>query len=54
MYVFDVKSYTESECHKDKKGIKKTVTGSVSVPGLRMKEPVDVVLSMSDPATSQL
>ena len=30
MYVFDVKSYTE--CHKDKKGIKKAVTGLVSVP----------------------
>ena len=30
MYVFTVKSYTE--CHKDKKGIKKAVTGLVSVP----------------------
>ena len=30
MYVFNVKSYTE--CHKDKKGINKTVTGLVSVP----------------------
>ena len=30
MYVCDVKSYTE--CHKDKKGIKKAVTGLVSVP----------------------
>ena len=30
MYVFDVKSYTE--CHKDKKGIKKAVTELVSVP----------------------
>ena len=30
MYVFNVKSYTE--CHKDKKGIKKAVTGLVSVP----------------------
>ena len=30
MYVFKVKSYTE--CHKDKKGIKKAVTGLVSVP----------------------
>ena len=29
MYVFNVKSYTE--CHKDKKGIKKAVTGLVSV-----------------------
>ena len=32
MHVFNVKSHTESECHKDKKGIKKAVTGSVSVP----------------------
>ena len=31
MYVFNAKSYTESECHKDKKGIKKAVTGSVSI-----------------------
>ena len=30
MYTSDVKSYTE--CHKDKKGIKKAVTGLVSVP----------------------
>ena len=30
MYVFNVKSYTE--CHKDKKGIKKAVKGLVSVP----------------------
>ena len=30
MYIFDVKSTTES--HKDKKGIKKAVTGLVSVP----------------------
>ena len=30
MYVFNVKSYTE--CHKDKKGIQKAVTGLVSVP----------------------
>ena len=30
MYVFDVKSY--KECHKDKKGIKKVVTGLVCVP----------------------
>ena len=30
MYIFNVKSYTE--CHKDKKGIKKAVTGLVSVP----------------------
>ena len=30
MYVFNVKSYTE--CHKDKKGIKKAVTGLVSIP----------------------
>ena len=29
MYVFNVKSYTE--CHKDKKGIKKAVTGLVSI-----------------------
>ena len=29
MHVFDVKSYIE--CHKDKKGIKKAVTGLVSV-----------------------
>ena len=43
MYAFNVKSYTE--CHKDKKGIKKAVTGLVSVL---------VVLSMSDPATFQL
>ena len=30
MYVVDVKSYTE--CHKDKKEIKKAVIGLVSVP----------------------
>ena len=30
MYVFNVKSF--KECHKDKKGIKKVVTGLVSVP----------------------
>ena len=30
MYVFNVKSH--KECHKDKKGIKKAVTGLVSVP----------------------
>ena len=30
MCVFNVKSCTE--CHKDKKGIKKAVTGLVSVP----------------------
>ena len=30
MYVFNVKSYTE--CHEDKKGIKKAVAGLVSVP----------------------
>ena len=30
MYVFNVKSY--KEYHKDKKGIKKVVTGLVSVP----------------------
>ena len=30
MYVFNVKSY--KECHKGKKGIKKAVTGLVSVP----------------------
>ena len=30
MYVFKVKSYTE--CHKDKKGIKKAATGLVNVP----------------------
>ena len=30
MYVFNVKS--DKECHKDKKGIKKAVTGLVSVP----------------------
>ena len=30
MYVFNVKSYTE--CHNDKKVIKKAVTGLVSVP----------------------
>ena len=30
MYVFSVKSYTE--CHKDQKGMKKAVTGLVSVP----------------------
>ena len=30
MHVFNVKSYTE--CQKDKKGIKKAVTGLVSVP----------------------
>ena len=30
MYVFNVKSYTE--CHKDKKGIKKAVTLLVSIP----------------------
>ena len=30
MYVFNVKSYTE--CHKDKKGMQKAVTGLVSVP----------------------
>ena len=32
MRVFNVKSYTQSERHKDKKEIKKAVTGSVSVP----------------------
>ena len=61
MYAFNVKSYTEY--HEDKKEINKAVTGLVSVPvsktlvwqdGLGMKEPVDVVLSMSDPATFQL
>ena len=30
MYLFNVKSYPE--CHNDTKGIKKTVTGLVSVP----------------------
>ena len=30
MYVYNVKSYTE--CHEDKKGIKKAVTGLLSVP----------------------
>ena len=30
MYVFNVKSYTK--CDKDKKGVKKAVTGLVSVP----------------------
>ena len=30
MYVFNVKSYTE--CHKDKKGIKKAVTGVARWP----------------------
>ena len=30
MYVFNAKSYTEND--KDKKGIKKAVTGLVSVP----------------------
>ena len=30
MHVFNVKSYTE--CHKNKKGIKKAVSGLVSVP----------------------
>ena len=30
MYVSNVKSYTE--CHKDKKGIKKAVAGLVNVP----------------------
>ena len=30
MYVFNVKSY--KECYKDKKEIKKVVTGLVSVP----------------------
>ena len=30
MYIFNVKSNTE--CHNDKKGIKKAVTGLVSVP----------------------
>ena len=35
MYVFNVKSYTESECDKDKKRIKKAFTGSVSVPVIK-------------------
>ena len=35
MYVFNVKSYTESECDKDKKGIKKAFTGLVSVPVIK-------------------
>ena len=30
MYVFNVKSY--EECHEDKKGIEKVVTGLVSAP----------------------
>ena len=30
MFAFNVKSYTE--CHEDKKGIKKAVTGLESVP----------------------
>ena len=33
MYIFNVKSNTE--CHKDKKVIKKAVTGLVSVPDSR-------------------
>ena len=70
MYVFNVKSTQNLNVinsDKDKKGIKKAVTRSVSVhviktvislsslpDGLRMKEPVDVVMSISDPGTLQL
>ena len=35
MYVLNVKSYTDSECDKGKKGIKKAFTGLDSVPVIK-------------------